>query len=302
MKNDMFSFYCKTAILCFTFFICFLALHFGIMSLRLISIKLIHENFELFSKILPIVLFLVFSIFACFYLSKNTLLYKLAFLLIVLLFIIFFGYYYLYNSGFLQKFNSVDDFRAYIDTFGSCSAFIYVAIQFLQVVVLPIPSVISTGAGVLLFGPVKGAILSIIGIVCGSLVAFFIGRIFGFKAVKWLVGEKGVNKALKSFSSSEKILIPFTLLFPFFPDDLICFVSGLTSVSAKYFLLSVIVTRTISITLSCFSLNNSLIPFNTWWGILLWGILFIITIFLTFYITSNSETIKNKLTIFSKSK
>ncbi len=302
MKNDVFSFCCKTLIICFIFFLCFFALYFGVLSLRLLPNKLICENFELFTKILLIILFLIFSLFSCFYISKKTLLYKLTFVSIVFLFLIFFGYFYLYSSGFLQKFNSVDDFRAYVSTFGSGSAFIYVALQFLQVVILPIPSVISTGAGVLLFGPLKGAILSIIGIVSGSLVAFFIGRIFGYKAVKWLVGEKDVNKALKSFSSSEKILIPFTLLFPFFPDDLICFVSGLTSVSAKYFLLTVIFARSISITLSCFSLNNNLIPFNTWWGILLWGIFFIITISLTFFITSNSEKIKNKLTLFNKSK
>ena len=302
MKNDVFGLYCKTLIICFTFFLCIFSLYFGVLSLSLIPIKLISEKFELFAKILLIILFLIFSLFSYFYISKKTLLYKLTFVLIVFLFLIFFGYFYLYSSGFLQKFNSVDDFRGYVSTFGGGSTFIYVILQFLQVIILPIPSVISTGAGVLLFGPLKGAILSIIGIVSGSLVAFFIGRIFGYKTVKWLVGEKGVNKALKSFSSSEKILIPFTLLFPFFPDDLICFVSGLTSVSTKYFLITVIFTRTISITLSCFSLNNNLIPFNTWWGILLWGIFFIITISLTFFITSNSEKIKNKLTAFNNSK
>ena len=87
-------------------------------------------------------------------------------------------------------------------------------------------------------------------------------------------------------------------LFPFFPDDLMCFVAGITTVSPLFFIIMVIVARVISILVSSYSLNNSLIPFNTWWGILIWIIIAFLVVLIaikgyTTFKGDNKQTVKN---------
>ena len=205
--------------------------------------------------------------------------------------------YLLKILGFLDKIDSVEKLRKYIASFGGYALMLFVLIQFLQVVVLPIPSFITVGAGVLLFGPLKSAIFSCLGIILGSIVAYFIGRIFGFKVAKWLVGEESLNKGLKIIKGKDKIIITFMFLFPFFPDDILCFVAGITTMGPTFFIVMIIVTRFISIFAASYSMNNSIIPYNTWWGILIWILFIAITISLSILVYKNGEKFEK---MFSK--
>ncbi len=202
--------------------------------------------------------------------------------------------YLLKIVGFLDKITSVEDFRNYISSFGGYAVVLFILIQYLQVVVLPIPSFITVGAGVLLFGPLKGAIFSCVGIILGSLSAYFIGRVFGFKVAKWLIGEEDLNKWLKNIKGKDKVVLTFMFLFPFFPDDVLCFVAGITTIGPCFFTIMIILTRLITVFASSFSMNNSLIPYDTWWGILLWIVFFSITIVLTILVYKKGDKLENK--------
>ncbi len=231
---------------------------------------------------------------------KKEIVYKILSLFVVLIFLFIISLYLLKSTGLLDKFDSVEKFRLYIHSFGNGAVFLFILIQFLQVVVLPIPAFITVGAGVLLFGPFWGALYSSIGIITGSLVAFFIGRIFGFKVAKWLVGEDNLKKGLETIKGKDKLILTFMFLFPFFPDDILCFVAGITTMSKSFFLLMIVVTRVISIFASSYSMNNSIIPYNTWWGILIW-ILFFTFAFITMLILyKKGDAIENA--IFRKKK
>ena len=70
-------------------------------------------------------------------------------------------------------------------------------IQFLQVTILPIPSFLTVSVGVLLFGPLTAGIFSSIGIILGSILAFYIGKKFGYKVVCWIVGKESLDKLSK---------------------------------------------------------------------------------------------------------
>ena len=203
--------------------------------------------------------------------------------------------YFLSVSGFLDRINSVDEFRRYIQSFGPYAVILFVVLQFLQVVILPIPSFITVGAGVLLFGPFLGSIYSSIGIIIGSIVAYYIGRIFGVKVVKWLVGEQALNKALKMIKGKDKVVLIFMFLFPFFPDDVLCFIAGITTIMPSYFIPMIIVVRLITVFISSYSMNNSIIPYNTWWGIVLWIIFIILTIVATILICKYGDKIQLKV-------
>ncbi len=242
----------------------------------------------------------VLTVLAIVFLNGNkTFVYKLFLLVIVCLALVMISLYFLKTSGFLSKIDSVDKFREYINSYGNYAIFLFLLIQFLQVVVLPIPAFITVGAGVLLFGALKGAILSSIGIILGSIVAFLIGRIFGFKVAKWLVGEDNLNKGLKAIKGKDKVILTFMFIFPFFPDDILCFVAGITTMSTTFFIVMIIITRIISIFASSYSMNNSIIPYNTWWGILLWIIFIAVTLFLMVMLYKKGDKIEK---LFSKKK
>ena len=259
-------------------------------------------NFELKDVVVSILVSLIsfLSILTItFYKNKKNFVYKLFFIFVVCISICLSILYFLKVSGVLDKFDSVSKFREYIQTFGAYAVFIFIIIQFLQVVVLPIPSFVTVGAGVLLFGVFWGAIYSCIGIIVGSIIAFFLGRKLGMKVAMWLIGETNLNKGLSLIKGKDKIALTFMFLFPFFPDDLLCFVAGITSISAKFFVVMIVLVRIITVFVSSCSFNNSLIPYDTWWGILLWGLFVLTTITLSVFISKKGNKIER---FFNKNK
>ncbi len=224
--------------------------------------------------------------------KRKSFIHKLFALSVLVITLISIALYFLEISGFLDKIDSVDKLREYIDSFGNYAVILFIVLQFAQVVFLPLPSFITVGAGVLLFGPLKGAIFSVIGIILGSIVAFYIGKVFGFKVAKWLVGEDSLNKGLKAIKGKDKVVLTFMFLFPFFPDDVLCFVAGITTISSKYFIIMITLVRLITVFISSYSMNNSIIPYDTWWGILLWALFFILTVVLTIVIYKKGDKIE----------
>lgn len=180
-------------------------------------------------------------------------------------------FFILSATGIISKLTSIDALRDYIASFGATAVLIFILFQFLQVVVLPIPGSVSVGVGVALFGPLRCSIFSLIGILLGSIVAFAIGRVIGYKAVCWIVGKEDLDKWLNKVKGKDYLLLSIMFLLPLFPDDILCFVAGLSSITWTYFIIMIIVTRLISVFTTSFSLQ--LIPFNTWWGIMIWLIL-----------------------------
>lgn len=242
----------------------------------------------------------VFSVLSIvFYADKKEFLYKTFALSIGCYLFIILCLYLFKASGLSDKINSVEGFRDYIKSFGAYAVILFIVVQFLQVAVLPIPAFITVGAGVLLFGPLKSAIYSLIGIFLGSMTAFAIGRIFGYKVAKWLVGENELKKWLNKIKGKDKVVLTFMFLFPFFPDDILCFVAGITTMSPLYFTVMIIVTRSISVFSSCYSLNNDVIPYTTWWGILIWILIITVTVILCFIVYKHGDKIER---LFKKHK
>ena len=205
-------------------------------------------------------------------------------------------------SGLWDKIGSIEGLRSYVASYGRFTVPIFIAIQFLQVVVLPIPSMVTIGAGVALFGPFYGALYSLIGILSASIIAFFIGRHLGYKVVSWIIGEKSLQKGLQLVKGKDTIVLTFMFLFPFFPDDVLCFVAGLSTMSVKFYLVMITATRITGIVLSSYSLGGKIIPLDTWWGIALWVSIFVITCVLCVIIYKNGESIEKKIKGFFKRK
>ena len=237
------------------FFVCLL---YG--ALILLTIK----NKDIWAKgIVTLLIFLVFCLVLCFILIK---------------------------TGFFSVIKDSASLQHYLENRGAWMPIFYILLQFLQVVVLPIPSVVSTVAGVALFGPFKTILYSLGGIILGSLTAFFIGRKLGYTAVVWMVGKENLEKWQAKLKGKDNFVITLMFLLPLFPDDILCFIAGLSSMSVKYFIGMVIICRIISVTTTCYSVD--IIPLDTWWGLLVWGILIALLIVAFIIIYKNMEKVQ----------
>ena len=205
-------------------------------------------------------------------------------------------------TGIISKINSIQALRDYIQHFGSWAVVLFILFSFLQVVVLPVPGSVSIAAGVALFGPFKCAVYSFIGILAGSIVAFAIGRWIGYRAVKWIVGEDTLKKWLEKLKGKDYLILSIMFLLPMFPDDVLCFVAGLSSMTWPYFLVMIFITRAISVFSVAYSLG--FIPFNTWWGILIWALIAAAVLAAFWLVWKYSDKIdgfiKNKLKVKKK--
>ena len=212
--------------------------------------------------IVPLII-CVFSLFICRLQAKNALGTAVRFCLAsacVLAAAIFAPYI----ASFFSSYSAI---RAVISAYGAFAVPAYIVFEILQVIILPVPGIVSIAAGTYLFGVFLGGLYSFIGITTGSLIAFYIGRNFGRKAVNFLAGD-GLEKFASKFKGKDKTLLAAMFILPFFPDDLLCFVAGLSSMSLKYFAVVMTLSRLISsFTASCFIGG---VPLNTPFGIAVW--------------------------------
>lgn len=218
----------------------------------------------------------------------------------LLLFVLLVFMYILQRTGFFAVIKDEKLFQEYLKKTGAWMPLLYILFQFLQVVILPIPSIVSTIAGIALFGSVKTLIYSFIGIVIGSFTAFLIGRKLGKKAVSWIVGEDGLKKWQKKLKGKDNLFLSFMFVLPFFPDDVLCFFAGLTSMSWLYFSGVILLSRALGIAATCFSVD--FIPFSTWWGITLWCVFALILVTLFIIICKNMDKIQQKIDIHRQKK
>jgi uncharacterized membrane protein YdjX (TVP38/TMEM64 family) len=268
-----------------------IAILFTVYAFTFKSLKFISEHFYLLNWLTVGFVCALLIAYIIFYLLEKQSVYRLIFCLLICLDIFAVIFYFVCATGIITKINSIAALREYIRSFGSLAVLLFIAFQFLQVVVLPVPGSVSVAAGVALFGPLRCALFSFIGIVLGSFVAFAIGRVVGYKAVCWIVGKDDLDKWLNKIKGKDYLILSIMFLLPLFPDDILCFVAGLSSMSWHYFIIMIIITRAISVLSTAYSFD--LIPFNTWWGILIWLLLVAIVVLSFYLVCKYSDKIDN---------
>ena len=163
--------------------------------------------------------------------------------------------------GIKQGFFSSDDaLTAYIKKAGILAPLLFIFIQILQVIFPVVPGGASCLAGVLAFGPILGFLYNYIGLCIGSLFAFFISRKFGTKIIHKLFQEKTINKYLTYIHQKkfDKIFL-LGIFLPGAPDDLLCYIAGITDMTLKKFTLIILTGKPLA--LLGYSLGVSILPF-----------------------------------------
>ena len=108
-------------------------------------------------------------------------------------FVIFFVAIVITGIVFSSKIKTIFTFekiRNFIEQHKNISVLLFILLQVLQVVIFIIPGDIVNATGGFLFNIYIGSILSFIGVVLGSIVAFYVSRLLGYNFVNKFIKKE----------------------------------------------------------------------------------------------------------------
>ena len=182
---------------------------------------------------------------------------------------IFVALYIVYfKTGLNKKFNDFDAIKTFILESGFWGVAVFIALTVFQVVVLPEPAALTIVLGTAIYGPTVSFILSTVGTIIGSLISFMLGKVFGRRLCDWMFGADKTEKYARLLNEKGRFLFIIILLFPMFPDDMMCMIAGITTMTYGYFTLVCLLTRPVMIGITAY-LGSGMIPFEGW-GIPVW--------------------------------
>jgi len=153
-----------------------------------------------------------------------------------------------------------------INAAGIWAPVVFLILHIAQILVPIIPGGVTLAVGVIAFGPWEGFIYNYAGIVIGSFMSFFLARHYGRTFVKELASRKDWTKYEKWIESEKfDIIFAAAILFPAFPDDLLCMIAGLTKMKIKRFAFIICVLKIFSV----FVYSLAVIFANSWFSGLL---------------------------------
>ena len=169
-----------------------------------------------------------------------------------------------WRSGWLALFADPVALQALIKKAGPLGSGLFFLLQVAQVIFAPIPGNVTTLVGGVLFGFWKSFFISTLAIITGSTLAFWLARRFGMALIRRFVDEETIEKYVNLLKGRSGLLLGIVFLFPFFPDDLLCFLAGMTPIRLPCFVLLVTLTRPWGLLVSSLIGSGALVM--PWWG------------------------------------
>lgn len=248
-------------------------------------------NISLYSLICVLISVMLFG-----YIRGKEVYFKLGIATSVLLTIIYLIYFTLTKNGIIERISSFDDLRQLILDFGSWGVITYIVINLLQCVVIPIPTTLTVLVGTAIYGPLSAFAYATLGVILGSSISFFIGRYCSRPVINWIFGKEKIEKYQNVLNSRVKLILFLTLILPFFPDDLICMLAGITDIKYYQFLLIALFSRGVGLATISFLGSGRIIPFSGW-GIAVWIVIGIAVLGCVVFAFVKREKIKHFLRI-----
>jgi uncharacterized membrane protein YdjX (TVP38/TMEM64 family) len=124
--------------------------------------------------------------------------------------------------------------REYLSSFGNAGFLIYVLIQAIQVIIVVIPGDLFSICGGFVYGIPLGFALSFLGLMSGSVIAFYISRLLGHDFVSSFIAKEKIEKISEVLNSTKGAIGMFVICtIPFIPKDVMIYIAGLTPVKAS---------------------------------------------------------------------
>lgn len=164
---------------------------------------------------------------------------------IFLITLILFFFAVLVKAYFNGEFRSVDAFQKYIGKYGAFGPIFLTVFQSAQVVIPVLPGFLGCAVGSFMFGPAVGFWCNYIGISSGSVIAFFLARKYGMPILEDLFPSGKYSKwaTWASKSKSYTVFLFMTILLPLFPDDYLCYLTGISKMTTKRFIWIIILAK-----------------------------------------------------------
>ena len=85
----------------------------------------------------------------------------------------------------------------------------------------------------------------LLGIIIGSIIAFYLARQYGQQFVKSMVSENTYNRYINWLDKGKwfDYFFAFMMFFPVSPDDFLCMLAGLTKMTYKKFIIIILVFK-----------------------------------------------------------
>ena len=174
----------------------------------------------------------------------------------------------LWRTGFFQAATSLSGLQDYLTAFSPYSHLVFFLLQLASVIIAPIPSNVTALAGALLFGALSAFLLTWAAVVLGSFVVFLLARRLGQAFVDRFVSRTLSDRYLEVIHRKRDVFLAMAFLFPFFPDDILCILAGLTEISLPRFLVLVILFRPWGLLVAS-ALGGSVVSIPLWGMVLL---------------------------------
>lgn len=164
-----------------------------------------------------------------------------------------------------DKIRDVEGIRSWIESKGKYAVLVYAGLVFCSVIFLPVPSTVMNYLATVLFESAWVTFLvTSAATIAGSFVCFWLGKVFGRRLAYWLIGKDKTEKYSDIVNKKGKPLFVMMLLLPFFPDDVICIVAGISGMSFLFFSISVVLARPVMIAVVTFLGRYATDAVDTW--------------------------------------
>ena len=155
-------------------------------------------------------------------------------------------------------FTSQQKLQTFLLQAGLIAPLLFIIIQIVQCVIPIIPGGVSTVIGVIVFGPVYGFIYNYIGICIGSIINFYIAKQYGKEMIIKMISQETYDHYVTWLEKGKTFnkFFALAILLPCAPDDILCYLAGLTPISPIKYIAIILLCKPWSILVYSMSLHS----------------------------------------------
>jgi uncharacterized membrane protein YdjX (TVP38/TMEM64 family) len=134
----------------------------------------------------------------------------------------------------IEKVKQPESLREYLRSLGNLGFLMYTLLQVVHVLLVVIPGDLFNICGGFIYGIPLGFLLSMIGLMIGTVCAFYISRLLGYEFVSKIIPKEKIDKISNTLNSTKGTVGMLVIcLIPLIPKDLMMYIAGITPIKAS---------------------------------------------------------------------
>ena len=165
--------------------------------------------------------------------------------------------FYFLSQGY---FTDSTKLQVLLNQTGIFAPLLFILLQIFQVIIPIIPGGASSALGIVAFGPIWGFVYNYAGLVIGSILAFLLVKRYGKTFILKVCDQKTYDKYIGWLDKGKKFdrFFAAAIFFPCAPDDILCMIAGLTSMTLKKFSMIIILGKPLALIAYSYGLSEIL--------------------------------------------